>query len=344
MEETLREKLAAQALYLTDRFSPGYGDMPLAQSGQICEVLNAGRSIGLTVSQSGILMPRKSVTAVLGISRTQVLRRPKGCEGVFGAPNLRICKTRRHNGGMTMAYTKAITLLDGAMGTMLQKAGLKLGDRPETLSITAADVVEGIQRQYVQAGTRLLLANTFCANAHKLAGTGFEVEDVIRASVAVAKRACAGTDAKVLLDVGPIGELLEPLGTLKFDEAYTLYAQMIRAGAAAGAEGVFFETFSDLNELRAGVLAAKECSDLPVFASMTLRGFRQDVPRLPCGCGGDGAGRAGRGCAGCELLPWPEGDRADSSSHAYMHQSAADSQTERRSARPGNGRVSYRAG
>ena len=81
MEETLREKLAAQTLYLTDRFSPGYGDMPLAQSGQICEVLNAGRSIGLTVSQSGILMPRKSVTAVLGISRTQVLRRPKGCEG-----------------------------------------------------------------------------------------------------------------------------------------------------------------------------------------------------------------------------------------------------------------------
>ena len=76
MEETLRE-----ALYLTDRFSPGYGDMPLAQSGQICEVLNAGRAIGLTVSQSGILMPRKSVTAVLGISRTQVLRRPKGCEG-----------------------------------------------------------------------------------------------------------------------------------------------------------------------------------------------------------------------------------------------------------------------
>ena len=149
-----------------------------------------------------------------------------------------------------MAYTKAITLLDGAMGTMLQKAGLKLGDRPETLSITAADVVGGIQRQYVQAGTRLLLANTFCANAHKLAGTGFEVEDVVRASVAVAKRACAGTDAKVLLDVGPIGELLDPLGTLKFDEAYALYAQMIRAGAAAGAEGVFFETFSDLNELR----------------------------------------------------------------------------------------------
>ena len=187
-----------------------------------------------------------------------------------------------------MAYTKAITLLDGAMGTMLQKAGLKLGDRPETLSITAADVVEGIQRQYVQAGTRLLLANTFCANAHKLAGTGFEVEDVVRASVAVAKRACAGTDAKVLLDVGPIGELLEPLGTLKFDEAYALYAQMIRAGATAGAEGVFFETFSDLNELRAGVLAAKECSDLPVFASMTF----EASGRTFLGCRADAAAMA----------------------------------------------------
>ena len=187
-----------------------------------------------------------------------------------------------------MTYTKAITLLDGAMGTMLQRAGLKLGDRPETLSVTAADVVEKIQRQYVQAGTRMLLANTFCANAHKLAGTGFDVEEVIRASVAVAKRACSGTDAKVLLDVGPIGELLEPLGTLKFDEAYALYAQMIRAGAEAGAEGVFFETFSDLNELRAGVLAAKECSDLPIFASMTF----EASGRTFLGCRADAAAMA----------------------------------------------------
>lgn len=163
-----------------------------------------------------------------------------------------------------------ITLLDGAMGTMLQSAGLKLGDRPETLSITAPDVVEGIQRRYVQAGTRLLLANTFCANAHKLAGTGYGVEEVVCASIAVAKRACAGTDAKVALDIGPIGELLEPLGTLSFDEAYELFVQMIRAGVKAGADAVFFETFSDLAEVRAGILAAKECSELPVYASMTF--------------------------------------------------------------------------
>ena len=166
--------------------------------------------------------------------------------------------------------TQKITLLDGAMGTMLQKAGLKLGDRPETLSITAPDVVESIQRRYVQAGTRLLLANTFCANAHKLAGTGYTVEEVVSASVSVALRACEGTEAKVALDIGPIGELLEPLGVLSFEEAYELFAQMIRAGVKAGAQAVFFETFSDLNEIRAGVLAAKECCDLPVYASITF--------------------------------------------------------------------------
>ncbi len=167
-------------------------------------------------------------------------------------------------------HTQRITILDGAMGTMLQQAGLKLGDRPETLSITAPDVVESIQRRYVQAGSQMLLANTFCANAHKLAGTGFSVEEVVAASIQVAKRACAGTNAKVALDIGPIGELLEPLGTLRFEEAYALFAQMIRAGEAAGADAVFFETFSDLNEIRAGVLAAKECSRLPVYASMTF--------------------------------------------------------------------------
>lgn len=163
-----------------------------------------------------------------------------------------------------------IILLDGAMGTMLQSAGLKLGDRPETLSITAAGVVESIQRRYVEAGTKLLLANTFCANAHKLAGTGYSVEEIVSASIAVALRACAGTDARVALDIGPIGELLEPLGTLSFDEAYALFAQMIEAGVRAGAQAVFFETFSDLNELRAGVLAAKERCCLPVYASMTF--------------------------------------------------------------------------
>ncbi len=178
-----------------------------------------------------------------------------------------------------------ITLLDGAMGTMLQRAGLKLGDRPETLSITSPEVVENIQRQYVQAGAQMILANTFCANAHKLEGTGYSVEEVVTASVHVALRAAQGSGAAVALDVGPIGEMLEPLGTLRFEDAYALFAQMIRAGAASGAQAVFFETFSDLNELRAGVLAARETCDLPIFASMTF----ERSGRTFLGCRADAA-------------------------------------------------------
>ena len=81
LEAELRDKAVKDGLFLTDRFSPGYGDMPIAQSKAICEVLNTGRTIGLTVSQSGILMPRKSVTAIMGISRASVRHRPKGCAG-----------------------------------------------------------------------------------------------------------------------------------------------------------------------------------------------------------------------------------------------------------------------
>lgn len=78
-EAVLRKELAAQGLYLTDRFSPGYGDMPLAQTKEICAVLSADKTIGLTVSASGIMIPRKSVTAVMGVSRNPVSRRPSGC-------------------------------------------------------------------------------------------------------------------------------------------------------------------------------------------------------------------------------------------------------------------------
>lgn len=80
-EHELRDEVQRRGMYLTDRFSPGYGDMPLAQTREICEILAASKTIGLTVSQSGIMIPRKSVTAVMGVSPSPVLRRPSGCEG-----------------------------------------------------------------------------------------------------------------------------------------------------------------------------------------------------------------------------------------------------------------------
>lgn len=161
-------------------------------------------------------------------------------------------------------------LLDGAMGTMLQKSGLKLGERPELLSITHPKEVERINRAYVQAGSDLICANTFGANAKKLAGCGYSVQEVIFASVAAAKRAASGTNTKVMLDVGPIGELLEPAGTLQFEQAYDIYREVVVAGAQAGADLVKFATMTDLYELKAAILAAKENTDLPILTAMTF--------------------------------------------------------------------------
>lgn len=167
-------------------------------------------------------------------------------------------------------FEKKVTILDGAMGTMLQSAGLRAGERPEILSITKPELIESVHRAYIEAGSQIILSNTFCANAHKLAGLGYSVWDVITASLRAARQACAGTETRVFLDVGPIGELLAPIGTLSFDEAYALFREMLEAGEAAGADGIMFETLSDLAELRVGILAAKECTHLPVYATMTF--------------------------------------------------------------------------
>ncbi|MCD7918618.1 MAG: homocysteine S-methyltransferase family protein [Clostridiales bacterium] len=161
-------------------------------------------------------------------------------------------------------------ILDGAMGTQLQAAGLKLGQRPEVLCFTQPEVVEDIHRRYIAAGSDVIYANTFQANGHKLAGTGYAVADIIRQAIAVARQAAAGTDTLVALDVGPVGELLEPLGTLKFDDAYALYREMLVAGEAAGADLVTFETFTDLYDAKAAVLAAKENTSLPIFLTMSF--------------------------------------------------------------------------
>ena len=159
--------------------------------------------------------------------------------------------------------------LDGAMGTMLQQSGLKLGERPETLCITAPEAVKNVHRQYIESGSDIIYANTFGANAHKLAGTGYNVDEVIAAAIKVAKEVCQDK-ALVALDIGPIGEMLEPYGTLSFEEAYDIYKEMILAGTSAGADLIVFETMSDLYEVKAGVLAAKENCDLPIMVTMSF--------------------------------------------------------------------------
>ena len=160
-------------------------------------------------------------------------------------------------------------LLDGGMGTMLQAAGLKLGARPEELNITDPALIEGIHGQYAAAG-RIVNANTFGASAHKLAGSTYTLEQIITAGIENCKHACAPYGALTALDVGPLGELLEPSGTLAFEDAVAEYARIVKAGEAAGADLIFFETYTDLYELKAALLAAKENTHLPILASMSF--------------------------------------------------------------------------
>ncbi len=156
--------------------------------------------------------------------------------------------------------------LDGGMGTMLQKAGMEAGTLPELLNLSDPELITSIQRQYVEAGTDMILSCTFGANEHKLEGSGHTVEEIIPAAVANAR---AAHPRFVGLDIGPIGELLAPTGTLSFDAAYDIFARQIRCGAQAGVDAIYIETMTDLLETKAAVLAARENCDLPVFATMT---------------------------------------------------------------------------
>ena len=166
--------------------------------------------------------------------------------------------------------THQTILLDGAMGTMLQAAGLPLGAKPEALNIEDPALIQSIHRAYAEAGSRILCANTFGASAHKLAGSGYTVEQTVQAGIQCARQAAAPHGALVALDIGPLGELLEPAGTLPFEEAVDAFARIVRAGEAAGADLVLLETFTDLYELKAALLACKENSSLPVLASMSF--------------------------------------------------------------------------
>lgn len=159
-------------------------------------------------------------------------------------------------------------ILDGGMGTMLQAKGLKLGEHPELAALDHPDWLLDIHRAYAEAGSQILCANTFGTNREKLKRTGRTVEEVIPPSIAIAKEAAAGR-ALVALDLGPVGQLLEPTGTLDFETAVNIFAQQVRCAVSAGADLVMIETMTDLQECRAALLAVKENSTLPVLVSMT---------------------------------------------------------------------------
>lgn len=162
-----------------------------------------------------------------------------------------------------------LCFFDGAMGTTLQQKGLKTGEVPEKLNFTHPELIKSIHNEYAQAGAEIIKTNTFGANSYKLQNTGLKVEEVIAQAIKLAREGAPGK--LIALDIGPLGQMLAPVGPMEFDEAYDMFKEQVLAGVKQGADLVLIETISDLYEAKAAILAVKENSNLPVFCTMTFQ-------------------------------------------------------------------------
>ena len=160
--------------------------------------------------------------------------------------------------------------LDGGMGTLLQEAGLVPGEYPERWNLAHPEIIQKIQKSYFEAGSHVVATNTFGANALKF--THEELAEIIAAAVQNAKiardKAAAPQPKYIALDIGPCGKLLKPYGDLAFEDAVSLFAEVVRLGAANGVDLIYIETMSDSYETKAALLAAKENCKLPVLSPM----------------------------------------------------------------------------
>ncbi|GKH32749.1 homocysteine methyltransferase [Hungatella hathewayi] len=204
---------------------------------------------------------------------------------------------------------KELLFFDGGMGTLLQAGGLKPGELPETWNISHPEQIMEIHRNYIEAGSDIILTNTFGANALKFHDDSCSLQEIVSAAVRNVKKASAqaavhGRSVYTALDIGPTGKLLKPMGDLEFEEAYEAFGEVVRYGSEAGADLIHIETMSDTYELKAAVLAAKENTDLPVFVTTIfdergklltgadvpavvalLEGLRVDALGINCGLG-----------------------------------------------------------
>ncbi len=167
-----------------------------------------------------------------------------------------------------------LLIFDGAMGTMLQREGLPIGDNPEVFGMKNPEKLLKIHKQYLESGCNVITTNTFGCNELKVTKLGYTVEEIIENAVKIAKKAIDESDKSkprwVALDIGPIGEMLEPMGTLSFDKAYEIFKRQAIQGEKCGADLIIIETMMDLYEAKIAVLAAKENTNLPVICTMTF--------------------------------------------------------------------------
>ncbi len=170
------------------------------------------------------------------------------------------------------AIGRKMLVFDGAMGTMLQAHGLKAGEIPEMMNINAEEAVISVHRAYIEAGADVISTNSFGANAAKLAPHNLDPEAEVARAVALAKKAAGEYKKQIFIaaDIGPTGKLMPPLGDFSFEEAVNAFKGAVIGAEKAGADLIFFETFSDLYECKAAIIAAKENTSLPVAISMTF--------------------------------------------------------------------------
>ncbi|MBO4381884.1 MAG: homocysteine S-methyltransferase family protein, partial [Bacteroidales bacterium] len=159
---------------------------------------------------------------------------------------------------------KEVLIFDGAFGTELEKRGVMV-KMPEMLNITNPDVIAEIHRNYIEAGCDFITTNTFGANRIKMPDE--DRKAVIEAAIVLASR--HRTSQYVMMDIGPLGKMLYPMGELTFDDAYEAFREMVII-ARDKVDGFILETFSDLYELKCALLAVKENCDKPVFTTMTF--------------------------------------------------------------------------
>ena len=204
---------------------------------------------------------------------------------------------------------KELLFFDGGTGTLLQEKGLKPGELPEVWNLLHKEEMVDIHRQYYEAGSDIVLSNTFGANALKFHSTDYDLKDIVTAAVANVREAARlgvhdGREVFAGLDIGPTGKLLKPMGDLSFADAYAAFREVAVMGEEAGADLIHIETMSDTYEVKAAVLAAKENTGLPVFATIIfdekgklltggdvpsvvamLEGLRVDALGINCGMG-----------------------------------------------------------
>lgn len=222
VEDEIRKIAIEQGKEITFRFSPGYGDLDLSIQESFIQTVEAYKNIGLTVSAHNILIPRKSVTAIIGFTPKDKRKKRRAVLGAIDIVTASLKKWVKYVNFKELLKKKTL-IFDGAMGTMLQKMGLKVGELPEILNLLDRDKIINIHKKYIKAGANIITTNTFGANELKLKNSGYIPEEIIASAVNNAKKASEGKEVLIALDIGPIGQLLEPIGTLTFEEAYEIF-------------------------------------------------------------------------------------------------------------------------